>query len=67
MKISRSFHVSAHLATIMFHVVISILVYTFASEEWHPNYNRITALLLLIVSLMAIVPIVQKYYPIHIE
>ena len=67
MKISRSFHVGAHLATIMFHMVVAILVYTFASDRWHPNYNRFLGLLLLGVSMMAIVPILQKNYPIQID
>lgn len=60
MIISANIFVSAHLITILFHLILAIMIFLFASEKYAPSYNQTCACILFIVSLMALSPIIGR-------
>ena len=50
MIIPAKVFVNAHLITILFHLILAIMIFSFASETWSPSYNRTCATILFIVS-----------------
>jgi hypothetical protein len=55
--IDRKVYRGAHLVTILFHFIIAMLVYYYSTE---PLHVRRCAIILGIVSLLALIPILSK-------
>ena len=67
-NIKKSTFINLHVATICFHIILSICIFIFSFPSFPIIYNQLCGLILLVVSILAIIPIYKSIsYPFTIN